>query len=512
MEHLPSYTHETYPSPADPEIRHYLDTTVWSTEKLCSDDKQKEKRAFLWPHLRTISELIVPLWFMRQHFESQPTPMDPPPTNRFYMNKVRDHIQSKLQSPRMSGGWKAAMWTMAYMVRQLGDFVFYAIKDNKLVAFIRYFDPDWKNDWTRKFDGVDEVRSEIKKHGKEGLTVRGSEHWRPEGCSTWIRNTNVFAYKGFFTYMHLFLTLCETRKVPDSIGFINLYEQPLIRADGREPFRHYHLPQKMALTSPIFPIMSCEDLEGYLDLTIPVHDEWEHATHMYFRPNCRDVYIQPYEKVPWDEKIKTLFFRGAITGCFWDDRNMRIRLIKRSQEWEKDPRFNAQNPIDNVRFLDAKATHVSPWDTVECRGSCEGSDRSTFRVAPTDLRKLTDWKAAYVPQFKQSQYRFLLSIEGSVAPWREPYQLTSGSTLVRAETASKFWYEPIIEPLVHYVPLDHDLTKLAETCAWCKTHDEDCRQIARNAKDLYDTFLGREGCLDYMQILLCETSSLKLIQ
>ena len=35
---------------------------------------------------------------------------------------------------------------------------------------------------------------------------------------------------------------------------------------------------------------------------------------------------------------------------------------------------------------------------------------------------------------------------------------------------------------------------------WCRDNDEKCQQIAKNAQELYRTYVSREGILDYMQV------------
>jgi serine/threonine protein kinase len=59
-------------------------------------------------------------------------------------------------------------------------------------------------------------------------------------------------------------------------------------------------------------------------------------------------------------------------------------------------------------------------------------------------------------------------------------------------------------PYEHYVPVQADLSDLLTQIQWCRDHDDECRQIAINAKTFHDTYLMKEGALDYLQKLLLE--------
>jgi hypothetical protein len=54
---------------------------------------------------------------------------------------------------------------------------------------------------------------------------------------------------------------------------------------------------------------------------------------------------------------------------------------------------------------------------------------------------------------------------------------------------------------VDHVPVRADLSDLADQIRWCKTHDAECRAIAKNAEQLWTKYLAREGLLDYIQLV-----------
>ncbi len=64
------------------------------------------------------------------------------------------------------------------------------------------------------------------------------------------------------------------------------------------------------------------------------------------------------------------------------------------------------------------------------------------------------------------------------------------------------WFRKYLVPYKHFVPIQHDLSDLVEKIEWCRSHDSECEQIAKNAKVFYDTYLGKRGILDFLQTLL----------
>jgi hypothetical protein len=506
------YDENSYPSPEKSYF--YLQSLFFSSSESCKKYYHSIKhKKWLWPFLSEKEELSIPLSFIHAHFKNPNKKIISLKKNIFYQTSVHQAIKKKLNhSLYLPRNKYSAIATMGYLIKKIGDFVFYAIKDNKLVAFIRYFDPNWKNDWTRPIHikNFKTWKKEVSLKTKNitNALISDKEYWRPEGCAVWLRQTNIPGYKGFFVYLHYFLTLCKKRNVPDSIGFINLYEHPILREDKKEPFPNFYLPQTISFPSSLFPILSPMNLPNYLDITLPVPDQWEYVSGLSFPSYCRSIYEKHPEVYSWNLKKNTLFFRGAITGCFHDERNPRIKLIKLSETWKKNPKRNNKNPIDNTPYLNASFTKNSSWDTIECYYpdgkpdiSCQGNGYSKINIIQKS--SLAN-KKQYVPQWKQSEYKYLLSIEGTVAPWREPYLLDTGSLLIRAETPFTFWYEPLLKPLKHYVPTKRNLTDLASVITWCKLNDKICKKISNQAKTFHEKYLSYDATLDYLQLVLSE--------
>ena len=79
-----------------------------------------------------------------------------------------------------------------------------------------------------------------------------------------------------------------------------------------------------------------------------------------------------------------------------------------------------------------------------------------------------------------------------------------GSVILKVDSqcvADQLWYFPLLKPFYDHVPVKADLSDLAEQIEWCRTHDEECKEIANRARMIHDRFLSKEGILDYMQVI-----------
>ena len=80
-----------------------------------------------------------------------------------------------------------------------------------------------------------------------------------------------------------------------------------------------------------------------------------------------------------------------------------------------------------------------------------------------------------------------------------------GSVILKVKStcvANSMWYFPLLQPYVDHIPVKEDLSDLKEKIEWCRKNDAKCKQIAENAKKLYNVFCSREGILDYLEMVM----------
>jgi hypothetical protein len=107
---------------------------------------------------------------------------------------------------------------------------------------------------------------------------------------------------------------------------------------------------------------------------------------------------------------------------------------------------------------------------------------------------------------EQSSYKYIIHVEGHVQAYRLSVELAMRSVILLVQSRYRLWYESLLQPWVHYVPVAGDLSDLDERIQWCLEHDAECQQIATRARAFYDQYLTREGCLAYLKSVLDQLS------
>ena len=205
-------------------------------------------------------------------------------------------------------------------------------------------------------------------------------------------------------------------------------------------------------------------------------------------------------KTTWEMKKATAVFRGSGTGGGnTPDNNQRLKLHKLSEEWAQDPRFNSQNTVDGEPYLDASCT---AWN---CRDKKLKHEPMNF----FDPHSVGMTKGQFKPMWEQVLYKYHIYAEGHCAANRYAQMMRSGCVIIKVAStceASTLWFFPMLVPYKDHVPVRGDLSDLAEQIEWCKTHDQECRQIAEHSRQLYNELFSQEGIMDYCALIFNEIS------
>lgn len=73
-------------------------------------------------------------------------------------------------------------------------------------------------------------------------------------------------------------------------------------------------------------------------------------------------------------------------------------------------------------------------------------------------------------------------------------------------TNSVLWFYGTIKPYVHFIPVAEDFSDIFTQLEWAKTHDEQCKEISENARQLAAEVLSQETNYLYLYRLLEEYS------
>src|SRR5512136_2367623 len=60
--------------------------------------------------------------------------------------------------------------------------------------------------------------------------------------------------------------------------------------------------------------------------------------------------------------------------------------------------------------------------------------------------------------------------------------MQSGSVVLSTASPWETFFTRMFEPWTHFVPIANDFADLAEKLDWCRAHDDECRDMARRAR------------------------------
>jgi hypothetical protein len=314
------------------------------------------------------------------------------------------------------------------------------------------------------------------------------------------------------------------RPLSDCDFFLNKRDYPQLKADLTEPYDFLYDTGGEGGTAPPLarekhlsyaPILSYYTSPVFADLPFPCAEDWMTAVGDFFPPSPKDNFFrrksEEFEqnvqkeadragKTLWEMKKPTAFFRGSGTGggSTADDPadfNQRLKLHALSEAWKTDPRYNAQNSVDGVPFMDAA---VSGWNWRDKK--LKGRKMCYSGGGPT---------GDFVPMYEQPKFKYHIYAEGHCAANRYTAMMRSGCVIMKVTStckASEMWFFPMLVPYQDHVPVKADLSDLAEQIEWCKTHDDECQRIVERTRALYDQLFSAEGIMDYCQLMFAEIS------
>ena len=411
---------------------------------------------------------------------------------------------------------KSVSNTFKYLFDNIGTGIFIQIKNNKLEMFVPFYNNEFENYYSDKLKIHPKYNKNVSKMSKDkafsnnrnpNLTkvINDKRKWGATNCFIWLESGRKINDLNYTEIYHMLQQLCKIYKVPDCEFFVNRKDTATLTKKLTEPFFHLFGKRNEPLRKNKFdsyvPILSYSVTKDNADIPIPTPDDWEIVTKMMFPYSCRDTYLNEFDNVKWEDKIPTAFFRGGATGCgvtIFD--NPRLKVAHLSSIWKNNDKYNENNKIDGIQFLDAGVTAFNP------RYKKTMDSKYINFIKP---KKLNFGKADYFPMSQQTKYKYLLDIEGNVSAYRLAFILASGSLVLKVDSQYKIWFSNLLEPWVHYVPVKNDLSDLAQQITWCKQNDKECKKIAINAQKLVKKYINEENILNYLHFILSEINKIQ---
>jgi hypothetical protein len=187
--------------------------------------------------------------------------------------------------------------------------------------------------------------------------------------------------------------------------------------------------------------------------------------------------------LPWEEKRAMAFWRGTSSDKGYTQEN-----------YTQKPRYILSHlSTEHPYLIDAGFNDAYPKEIKELfkeLGVLKASASHKSHLRCKYLPVLDGWVATY-PGYL----------------WR----LLSHSVCFKQTSEDSQWFYRALQPFVHYVPINNDMSDLIEKILWAKTHDEECKQIAKNASQWVRENLMIEDLYAFLYLVLKKEASLEEI-
>jgi hypothetical protein len=432
----------------------------------------------------------------------------------FYNGNINCDITSSLKNnifnnypitiwKKFSVNFQSIKNTIYYMMNKMKKGILVCIKNNKLYVFLPFSKNNYINDYYTElyFDENDkkllEKYSQNKNEAILEKLINNTKHFFTKlGLSSkevnfdrrkWVGNDCFFRYedyegdKSIALYEDLFAELCKNRVIPDSIFILNVRDHPVLHKDLNDAYVNVvdRKLDKKYIFDKYIPILSVGGSSYTSDIPIVTQDDWLRVSKKIYPDDCKNSYIHDIHNIKWNDKINKCVFRGSATGCFIDDKNIRIKALKLS--------------LENSDLLDAGITSLN-------RKIKKNLNK------PLQVISYKTQKVSFMAPEEKVKFKYILNLDGHVSAFRLGHELSLGSVILLPDSDYYLWFSYLLKPFVHFVPVKKDLSDLISQIKWCISNDDKCKQIAENALEFYNKFLCEKGIFDYMQKLLSQIS------
>jgi len=192
-------------------------------------------------------------------------------------------------------------------------------------------------------------------------------------------------------------------------------------------------------------------------LYLPLDDEFFEKGVEHFFPRTT--------LLPWEQRSNALCWRGGCSGT-QNNRALRVKFV--------DKLYNYHN-AENVR--------LSYW-------------WSENKNIPPHLFAAKNADRIHYTEFLK--YKIFFIIDGNVIASNHMWGFASGCVPFLISNGI-FWFQELIEPYVHYIPVNHDLSNLIEQIEYIKTNDDAARKIAENALEFTRIYFSESFQKEYLR-------------
>lgn len=175
---------------------------------------------------------------------------------------------------------------------------------------------------------------------------------------------------------------------------------------------------------------------------------------------------------PWSDKVDDVVWRGGNTG--FSSGQVRLEFVKKY--------FNTFNIgfSEIINNLSKNNLDKVTYDSI-----CE-----KYVVGKLSMQE-------------QLKYKFIVSLEGNDVSTGLKWIMNSNSVPIMKKPSVETWMmEGLLEPFVHYLPLNDDMSNLPDLINWGKNNPNECMKIARNGQVFMSQFNNEEREMNLQRMII----------
>jgi hypothetical protein len=367
-------------------------------------------------------------------------------------------------------GWEqsyeAAKSTLEYIDRLKSKVYVLTVEGNKLKNFVQFNPKGSPKELTRY---LNKLNKSIKWSDKEKKDIQKSE-WKFMSCILQKEDkTDSETFK--HPYHKIMESISEKYNLANGMYIFSLRDVLLVHKKGVYPWINITSEEVKMKNFPkkLLPIFNTTGGKDYWDIPIP---NFEDKDYIYGKKPELGSPENPLGEInlDWESKKPTAVFRGSASGCgYTDDTNPRIRISKISQILQ-----DKDNSDEVKTLLDAGLTSQSLTRKYRFH---KDIGLGYFDFKSTGLKE-----AKRLSKKEQSEYKYLVYIEGNVAAHRLATDMLMNSAILYVKSEYTLWFEHLIQSKDYFIEVKEDLTDLLDVLIWCRENDEYCKELAKKSR------------------------------
>jgi hypothetical protein len=439
-------------------------------------------------------------------------------------DSIKKEINYKLQSSVYELiSTKTVINTFNYLFQKFGSGIFVQIKDGKLKSFIPFINTNFVNDWSNLIQLPSRYKDlesyyEDKQHELGGKIkyLKSKDLWNASNCLLQTEKIISINDSHWVELYHMIKMACENHEIDDVEFFMNMKIFPVLKNDFTEPYNYIHGEGEILKNqnyNTYHPILSINTNDNFGDLPYPSAEDWRLITQEYFRNSCENKYIYPTCKnhkkfnleesnddshicenknLEWEDKENKCYFLGDTSGCGLDTTdNIRLKLVSMGEKYPEhfDVNITKLSKRDRIKIVTKKNE----------KGDLEDVPTIDFhRPSQMDI----NIKQVGIQKGNHGRYKYLISVPSYGTDPEFPYYLSLGSLVLKVNTEYSTWYDHLLKPFQHYIPIKNDLSNLVSTIKWANNHQDACQKIAKNGFIAFKKFFNHNTVSEYWNYLL----------